>query len=285
MVRDEGDMLQRWIRHYGGQTGGTQHLLVLDDNSSDGSTTDLPCPVVRIPELNGQPFNPVRMKLASGFAAGLLAVYDFVVYVDVDEFLVADPDKYADLREFLAARPDSTIIAPMGLNVVHHTEVEPDLDPDQPVLGQRRFAKFVPIMCKPAVKQIPAAWFPTPHEARARFVVDPELYLFHLKFSDRQSLAKTAALRYAMFEADGRGQGSSWSRDADDWDRQLREFVAGAAPDLVPEFDPASIDLASVVHADRKKGTWRAAARGQGQVQAMLRSPLYRIPDRFFGTV
>ena len=57
MARDEGTMLRRWVDHYSREVG-VDNLVVVDDNSSDGSTDDLPCTVLRIPPLtqNGQLF-------------------------------------------------------------------------------------------------------------------------------------------------------------------------------------------------------------------------------------
>ena len=48
MVRDEAFMLPRWMSHYGGQVR-LHNLIVLDDNSVDGSTGDLPCTTYRLP--------------------------------------------------------------------------------------------------------------------------------------------------------------------------------------------------------------------------------------------
>ena len=91
MARDEGELLPLWVSHYARHVG-IDNLVVLDDNSVDGSTEGLGCTVHRVPELKGGlAFEPVRMRLMNGLAAGLLAVYDYVVFVDVDEFLVTDP--------------------------------------------------------------------------------------------------------------------------------------------------------------------------------------------------
>ena len=107
MARDEGDLLPLWVSHYARHVG-IDNLVVIDDNSVDGSTEGLGCTVHRVPELKGGlDFEPVRMRLMNGIAGGLLAVYDYVVFVDVDEFLVTDPDVYPtlpDLLVLLAAR-------------------------------------------------------------------------------------------------------------------------------------------------------------------------------------
>ena len=48
-------------------------------------------------------------------------------------------------------------VGSLGFNVVHHVGVEPPLDLSQPLLGQRQLAKFLPLMCKPAIKWVPGA--------------------------------------------------------------------------------------------------------------------------------
>lgn len=50
MARDEGAVLRRWVDWYAGQVGA-EHVIVLDDGSTDGSTDDLPCPVLHLPPL------------------------------------------------------------------------------------------------------------------------------------------------------------------------------------------------------------------------------------------
>ena len=280
MARDEADMLPRWVRHYGAQVGESS-LLVFDDNSTDGSTDDLPCTVHRLPQLPGRRgYEDSRMELMSGIAQGLLAAYEFVIFADVDELIIPDPDRYDGLLDFLAARRDRSVLAPVALNVVHHPGVEGAIDPSQPVLGQRRFAKFVPLMCKPAVKSVPAAWCNASHGIMAPFEVDPDLFMFHLKFYDREALRAVADRRHEMVQADGRARKSSWSVSGDEMAAMLDRFVAGADPDKVPEFDPRKADLAAVVHKE-EGDVWRTMR--EGQVRAMETRRLWRVPDRLLG--
>lgn len=278
MVRDEAQMLPRWIDHYAGQVG-MDNLLVLDDNSSDGSTDGLSCTVHRLPSLSGKGFENARMQLLSGLASGFLATYDYVVFVDADEFLVPDPERYPDLPSFLATRPDREVVAPIALNVVHVPSVEEPLRAGEPVLGQRRFAKFAPVMCKPSIKRVPASWRWASHGIAAPFEVDPELYMFHLKFADRDLLRQVAAHRKALVDADGRARGSSWSREADDIVAALDRAVSGVDVDEVPEFDPREVDLTKVV--EPREGWHRAV--GAGQVQALRQVPLRRVPSSLIG--
>lgn len=280
MVRDEAAMLPRWVAHYAAQVG-LENLVVLDDNSTDGSTDDLGCTVHRLPTLPGKGYEGARMQLMSGLAAGFLAVYDVVVFVDADEFLVADPTRYADLPAFLATRPDREVLAPLALNVVHVPHLEGPLRADQPVLGQRRFATFTPLMCKPSVKRVPADWRWASHGIEAPFEVDPELFMVHLKFADRDALREVSAHRRALVEADGRARRSSWSKEPDDIVAALDKAVAGVEPDKVPEFDPGAVDLSSIVEA--KSGWYRAV--GAGQVRAIRQLPLSRVPASLIGVL
>lgn len=280
MARDEAEMLPRWVRHYSAQVG-IENLVVLDDNSTDGSTDDLGCTVHRLPQLPGPGYEGVRMQLLSGLASGFLALYDYVVFVDADEFLLPDPTKHADLPSFLATRRDREVVAPVALNVVHVASLEEPLKADEPVLGQRRFAKFAPLMCKPQVKRVPAAWKWASHGIEAPFEIDPELYMVHLKFADRDALRRVAAHRRALVEADGRAIKSSWSREAEEIVGVLDRATAGVDPDRVPEFNPAEIDLRGIVE---HKGGWYRSV-GRGQVAALEQQPLCRVPSALLGKV
>jgi hypothetical protein len=283
MVRDEGVMLPRWIDHYAAQVG-MESLVVIDDNSTDGSTDDLPCTVVRIPPLEVKGFEPARMGLASGIAAGLLNAYDAVLLADADEFVVADPDKYPTLRHLLADRPDQDVLGVVTLNVIHDVAQEPPLRADQPLLAQRRLAKFIPLMCKPALKRVPAAWAHASHGIFTPYSIEPDLWMFHFKFADRDLLQATADHRRRMVEMDGRARSTSWRQGGDAMVELLDRINAGIVRDDVRPFAPPARKLAKIVEADPgRKGMYRAT--GQGQIAAMESQPVVAVPDRFRGTV
>ena len=283
LVRDEAAMLPRWLDYYGGQLG-YDNLIVFDDNSVDGSTDNLPCTVHHMPplEISRVPFLQAWMDLMSGTASGLLSWYDVVVFTDVDEFIVPDPDKFDGLRGFLEARADQDVVGSLGLNVVHHAATEPAIDTTKPLLGQRSYAKFTPLMCKPSIKRVPAEWTAGTHGIRAPFTVDPDLFMLHLKFYDRDELRRIAEHRNALVAADGRASGSSWSKSADDMVEALDRAFDGVDLAAVPEFQPASVDVSSLVITDPRDG-YRTPK--QGQVQALATQPLVRVPERILSLV
>lgn len=282
MARDEGELLPVWVSHYAKHVG-IDNLIVLDDSSVDGSTDDLGCTVHRVPPLKGGlDFEPVRMRLMNGIANGLLAVYDYVVFVDVDEFLVTDPAVHPTLPDLLEDRGRPETLGVMGLNVVHVPGAEPaPLDLGRPVLEQRSFAKFTPLMCKPSVKRINAGWAISSHALKAPYTIDPELFMLHLKFADRDRLAEVARLRNEVSKADGRAEDASWGKEADQVLAIFDEVVADVDVDSIPEFDPAEANLEEMVifHNGRHR------TPKQGQIAALRRQPFTRIPRRLAGTL
>ncbi|WP_143055204.1 glycosyltransferase family 2 protein [Nocardioides luteus] len=278
IARDEGEMLTRWVDHYGRQAGH-ENLIVFDDGSTDGSTDDLACTVQHLPGFRKGNFEAGRMGLASGVAQGLLGVYDVVIFTDVDEFLVPDPARYADLSDYLARRPER-VIAPFALNVVHHTAVEGPLISGKPILGQRAYAQFAPLMCKPSVKRVPAAWTSASHGIRAPYMPDPGLFMVHMKFADVDLLRRQADRRNELAKAVGRGKGSSWGRSGDDLAGLLTAKTASLGAQ-VEEFDPASVLPARLVREEN--GVHRAV--GPGHIDNLRNQPLLRIPERLHGIV
>lgn len=282
--RDEGRMLPLWIKYYGAQFG-VENLYVVDDNSEDGSTDELPCDVLRIPPIRGGRFNSTRMAMVGHLGRSLLQLYDAVMFVDTDEFIVPDPQRYPDLRTYVVARSEDGInaVGSLGLNVVHNVGAEPPLDLSQPLLGQRQLAKFLPLMCKPAIKWVPAHWSSGTHGIRTPYAVDPDLWMFHMKFGDRDHLQEAADHRLRMVEADGRSRDTQWRQGGDTLVRLLEQITDGVVTPEVREFVPPDAErLASLVVED-PAGNWRAPKGSQ--LTLMEKRPLVRIPQRFHGIV
>lgn len=279
MARDEGSMMRRWVDHHVREVGA-ENVIVVDDNSTDGSTDDLPCPVLRIPYLRKKGFEPSRMGLLGGLSAGLLEAYDAVAFCDADEFLVAEPRVHESLRHFVAARTGRDAVGVMNLNLVHDTRREPPLKDDEPILGQRRLAKFLPLMCKPSIKWQPANWVLASHGIQCPYDVDPELYMFHMKFADRDRLAESAAHRHHLNTTEGRAARTSWAKSGDEMVALLDEITAEIDDEAVKPFRPGPKRLEGIVRQEGER-TWRAT--GEGQVVAMRKRPFVRVPDRFVG--
>lgn len=276
MVRDEAAMLPQWVRYYGDQVG-TDSIVVVDDNSTDGGTDDLPCPVLRLPHLTKEDFEPARMGTLSGLASALLHSYDAVLFADADEFVVPDPDKYDGLRDYVSRQGGVDAIGIVGMNVVQLGD-EPPLDLTRGLLEQRRYAKFLPLMCKPSLAYTAPRWKWASHGIRSPYQIDRDLWMFHMKFADRRLLREAGDRRQAMVERDGRGDITTWAHGGDPMVELLDQIAADVDSAAVEEFVPRRRKLAQIVEA-RPDGTWRAT--GRGQLDGMRKAPLVRIPERF----
>jgi hypothetical protein len=277
MVRDEADMLPRWIDYYGRQVG-MANLIVLDDNSADGSTDGLPCTLVPLPPTPWKSsWAQTRISLVNGMCRGLLATYDFVVFTDADEFLVPDPARYQGLVHYLSANRDREAIAPLALNVLHNPHQEPPLDSTQPLLRQRRFVKFAPGMCKPLLKRIPAEWRRAFHAIGTPFEIDRDLLMLHMKYCDVDSLKRVSEHRLGWHQ-EGRGHPhSAWALEPSALISRLLSWVQTPDEGDIAEFDASEVDLAEVIHP-KSKGFFRSHGP---QLTAMETNPLRQLPKRF----
>ena len=280
--RDEGRMLPLWIKYYGEQFG-TENLYVVDDNSEDGSTHNLPCDVLHIPPIRGGKFNSTRMAMVGNLGRSLLELYDVVMFCDTDEFIVPDPDRYAGLEEYVAAQSGINAVGSLGFNVVHNVGSEPPLDLTQPLLGQRRLAKFLPLMCKPAIKWVPEHWSAGTHGVRTPYAVDPDLWMFHMKFGDRDHLQEAADHRLRMVEADGRSRDTQWRQGGDSLVDLLERITDGADAAQIPDFVPPTGERLDALVVEDPPGNWRAPKGSQ--MTLMEKRQLVRIPERFYGIV
>jgi hypothetical protein len=276
-ARDEGDLLRLWVEHHARQVG-RENLVVFDDHSTDGSTEDLGCTVHRLPSMpGGHRFESARMALMSGVAEGLLSVYDYVAFTDVDELLVPDPSRHPSLAHLLLARGRPEVLGVTALDLVH-APGEPALDLTAPILEQRRYAKFAPVMCKPAVKRVPVPWERGSHGIAMPFAVDPELFMIHLKFADRDRLAAVARRRHEAHLVDNRAPRSPWARPAEQVVDMLDRGVAGFDPATVREFAPTPEQLVDVV-VEKDGGVFRTRPGG------MRTEPVVAVPPRLRGAL
>lgn len=283
MVRNESFMLPRWLEHYGTLVGRT-NLVVVDDATTDGSTTGLDVTVLRLPRdgKRASSFDAQRARMVSSLGTALLHYADIVIYVDADEFLVVDPWVYPTFEDFLQQVPRNGLVAPLGLNLLHVRPQERRFDPSKRILEQRRFVKFVPAMCKPVIRRsADARWTPGFHGATAPYSVDTGLLLIHAKYLDVRLAAAQQRSRHALWH-EGMGQMSSWRMPVGRLKESLAEWATPAEGESIPELDPSRLDLNTVVHKSRRRLRRPRVYRSLGgQIAAMREMPVLELPQRF----
>ncbi|EHR01334.1 glycosyltransferase family 2 protein [Bradyrhizobium sp. WSM471] len=199
MVYNEPAFLPHWIRYYSKQFGA-DHCYIVDHGSDDGSTRDVDgTNLVRIPR--SPMHDKKRANFISQFCTSLLEWYETVIYTDVDEFLIPEPDRYSSLAEYCANNQSESVNA-IGLNIIHVPDLEQDLDTTRPMIGQRQWVRFSFAMCKPLLVRSPTKWTPGFHSSNHPIRFD-QLFLFHARNFDLPTSLKRLEKTRAMPWGDG----------------------------------------------------------------------------------
>jgi len=194
MAYNEQDMLPIWLRHYARQAGA-RACYVLDHGSTDGSTDNIGGATLL--RLERSPLDePGRAAFVGRICAGLLGQYDYVLYADADEMLVADPARWPSLLDYINA-PRAAVTTAFGMNLLHRVHHEAACDFAQPIMAQRGFASPVAALCKPSLIRRPVRWSPGFHSSDAPIVFDG-LFLFHLAYVDYDAALRRQAKRRAQ---------------------------------------------------------------------------------------
>jgi hypothetical protein len=277
MVYNEAYFLPRWIRHYAAQFGA-ENCTVIDHGSDDGGADHMGrVNLVRVPR--SATHEGPRAKFVSDFCASLLSRYDWVIYTDVDELLVADPLHFPSMHDLLAASPLEVITA-IGFNVHHEERREPAIDPDRPVSEQRRWTMMVVSECKPLAIRRPVQWVGGFHccDAPVEFA---RLFLFHLRnYDTQQSLLRLHKTRTMSWHDYGADPNAILSDDA--WRAQMQQTMnqirrAGVS------FDTERPPLAGLLELLRKEAEERKNERHKLQFSRHV-PELWELPRPFVGT-
>ena len=275
MAYNEPDFAAIWARHYAAELG-PRNCYVIDHGSTDGSLDNLAgINVVRIPRSPQD--DPRRALFMSQFCASLLSWYGAVIHTDIDEILVADPERHASLARCCGAEARPVVNA-IGFDLLHRPDQEPALSPVLPVTFQRKWLRFSSAMCKPVLIRTPVAWAPGFHSVAAPPVFG-DLFLFHLRYFDLgRGLARLDRTRRQPWEAPEAGAHQRMSDE--EWSAMLRA-MAGLPTrrcPLTPDGEPLRGWLQRVTQsgAGREADIYRLDLHIYGD-------ELWRLPSRFAG--
>lgn len=280
MVKEDPFFLRTWVKYYGDLLG-RENLYVINHGRGETVAREAQgCNVIGIPEGNPKHFDQARWKLLNGLLNGLNAYYSHVIIGDVDELVVVDPKLGVNLKDWLQDDPRGRVTTPLGLEVLHHPDLEPEGVADR-ILGPRRFVRTLLRYSKPCVISKDVKLSRGGHFSSSPQLDAPDhLYLFHLKYCDfgvyvdttnaRNSVAKSAdaSVKEAFI-------GRHWFAEFRGEDKAV--FEEFSAIPLEPGFD-----------MEPYRNTMRAtyAPRGDsGFFKFDLTEKIvkYELPERFFG--
>jgi hypothetical protein len=186
VVRDEGRMLQKWLNYYGPMFG-YENTYILDNDTKDGSTHNLPCSIRGIS--CGEAYNNSWLcENVKEFQKELLSRgYDYVVFADCDEFLW-HPD---GLNNYIQTTKHPDIRA-TGYELIHMPDVEPPIDYERPIMSQRSFWFRLPLYDKTLISNHPMDWKVGLHKTgNGSGFQDNSLLLIHLhRFDFNETLRR-----------------------------------------------------------------------------------------------
>ena len=183
MARNDEFFLNRWISYYGGQFGEENLYIYLDGLDQKIPARAGCANIKKMPhqEQAVQRGDKTRILMLSELARKLFADgYDIVIGCDCDEFLIVDPELGVTLAEYLSNKKIGTTLSGLGLDVGMDLNSEKPLNPDMPMLQQRKYALMSTRYTKPVVLARPATWGSGFHSVKGHnFHIDKNLYLLH----------------------------------------------------------------------------------------------------------
>ena len=282
MVRDDAFFLKAWLRHYGGLFGRENCYVINHGRGAEVADLAAGCNVIGIPGDPHRNFDMKRWRMLNNFVMGLRCYYTHVIVGDVDELVVLDPEAGADLAGFLRQMPGGRVLTPLGLEVIHRIDREPDPVAGA-ILGPRRHVRPAPHYSKPCVVSAGTKIARGGHFTQYPKLHTPDhLYLLHLKYCDFDAYRQAMDRRNAAAAATGAtvkeaAIGRHWFAEARGDDRAVFDAFAGLR--LQESFDLRPV-------RKRMHRSW--APRGETGFWAFERPEFdtqYVLPDRFVGLV
>ena len=276
MAYNEPDFAAIWCRYYAAELGA-RNCYIIDHGSDDGSLDGIGAiNIVRIPRSPQD--DTRRAQFLSRFCGALLSWYDAVIHVDIDEILVACPDRHAGLISYCAAdaRP---VVSAVGLDLLHRPGRERPFAAGLPVTVQRSWLRFSSAMCKPVLIRTQVEWAPGFHSVAAPPAFG-ELYLFHLRYVDLgRGLARLGKTRQQPWE---RPEAGAHQRMSDaDWSGMLHAMAG------LPARPGVDLDLAGLPLRPWLDRVRDSALGREGDVYRIdlhiYGDELWRLPRRFVG--
>ena len=193
MMSHEKVMLPIWLSYYS-RYFQPEDIYVLTHNSKEDHMRESR-EKYKFNELEknyGEIFDSgIQLEIVKETQKELLGTYDYVLYTDIDEIVIPDPDLFTGLDSFIDKFKQDYIYC-KGYEILHNTELEPDLDISKPpLLQQRKYWAFNINISKPLLSRIPLNWIHGFHQLdedntydKVCQKIDPRLYLLHLKRID-----------------------------------------------------------------------------------------------------
>lgn len=192
MVKNEEIFLPIWLKYYSRYFDAAD-IYVFDHNSTDGSIQKC---------LKEFSFNviPLRYPLsfdhdwfkfvASNAQKKLLKHYEYVIFTDVDEIILPNPQTHKGLDDYLL-KLKKPYVRCVGYELIHVSSKENPFDSSKSILSQRKFWSFSELYNKTLISKQPIHWTSGFHDVHyLNLKVEEDLLLIHLHRLDFETCRK-----------------------------------------------------------------------------------------------
>ena len=280
MLRGDYFYLERWVEYYGRHLG-REHLYVLSHgNDPEHRRIAEGCNVINLPyDATRYSFNQRRWQMLSLFTSGFTRYYNWVLCGDVDEIVAVDPAVSDSLSDYLMRFGETKaprVITPFAIELVHNPTLEPEALEGRNILDVRRIFRLNANYAKPCITRNKITFGPGGHFASEKEgYLDPDLYLFHLRFVDYQMTHDRLAVRKEQRHIQS-GDLAEVDRKVTGWDTAWDSYLSLSKKDPVAEtvdFPEFRKEMIEGRHPKNDGAFWMM---GGGRS-----SDVYRLPERF----
>lgn len=229
MVGGDHFFLKRWVKYYGKHLGRENLYILSHGGDPEHKEIAKGCNIIYLPyDATRYCFNQRRWQMLSLFASGFTRYYNWILTGDVDEIVVVDPDQSDNLVDYLSRfepGQEPLVISPLALEMVHNPELEPlKLTEDHNILEARRIYRLNANYNKPCITRVRIVFAPGGHFAnQGKKFLDPNMFLFHLRFIDHDMCKERMALRRSQRNLQS-GELGKTSRKTTGWDHAWETY-------------------------------------------------------------
>jgi hypothetical protein len=287
MVYNDPIFLDIWVRYYSKHTDRANlHIITHGPGQDYAHEMGEGCKILECPR---DPLNPRldqdRFAFINEYCSELVKSHDRVIYNDVDEIVVLDPDYDGNLVEYIEAiDPAVRVITPLGLEIVHRKYLENDYDYSRALFTQRRFIRMNGWYTKPCITNTEITWGPDGHGcSHDELYLDDNLYLFHLKWFDDQFHIQRHKERLELRFKDEDGEevivgAGSWS-----WSEMTYQLVTNSFLRHGDDKHKKGFDFSR--HRDRVVNSFQGNEKGMYKIDWFVDGDFRLLPERFVGVI
>jgi len=183
IIQNGNEFFKIWYKYYT-QLLPEKNIYVIDYNSTDGSTNNINCNIIKYADYNVENI-PQGNQLINDLKSELLKTFDYVIYTDYDEIMFHPKG----LESVIASK--EKYYTTSGYEIVQNRRLEAPINFNLPLIPQRNYWYRCPTYDKPLITSIDFTWAFGNHSASIRLpsgrqaaILQPNyvanLYLLHL---------------------------------------------------------------------------------------------------------